>query len=208
MSKLIWTTEYRRVSDLKAYEHNPRQINDKQFEKLKESISSMGYIELVAIDVDNTIIAGHMRIKALIDLGRGDEEIEVRVPNRKLTEREFKKYLIVSNKVSGAWNFETLSNVFDIGDLKDWGFSMRELGMSEDKADSKQNRAELNDNLNVVANDDYKKVTLYLTKLQYNELMPIGEKIKQLESLDTDTDLFIFLLNKYSTTQLHDNIPE
>ena len=129
---LLWKTEKRKVSDLKAYDKNPRSISEDMFKKLKDSIESIGYVELVAIDKDNTIVAGHMRVKALIELGKGDEEIEVRVPVRKLTDEEFERYLIQSNKVTGSWDYNTLANVFDNDDLVSWGFSEVELGIGID----------------------------------------------------------------------------
>jgi DNA modification methylase len=133
-----WTTEKRKVSDLKAYDNNPRQITDVMFEKLKDSINTLGYVELIAINTDNTIVAGHMRVKALIALGRGEEIVEVRVPERKLTKEEFEKYLLVSNKVTGAWDYDKLANCFDNEFLFDAGFEPSELGMDIDDSEEEE----------------------------------------------------------------------
>ena len=51
------------------------------------------------------ILAGHQRIKVLQLLGRGNEQIDVRVPNRKLTEKEAEAYMIGSNSITGEWDF-------------------------------------------------------------------------------------------------------
>lgn len=115
-----WKTEKRKISDLKEYAHNPRKMPKRMFEQLKSSITDIGYAELVAIDTDNTIIAGHMRVAAMKALGRENDEIEVRVPERKLTEDEFKRYLIVSNKVKGNFDNDMLANVFDTQFLVDF----------------------------------------------------------------------------------------
>src|SRR3989344_1894502 len=82
---LVWCTEKRRVNNLIPYEANPRQITDKQMEDLKRSLKKFNLVELPAIDADNRVIAGHQRLKALQLLGRGQEEIECRIPNRKLS---------------------------------------------------------------------------------------------------------------------------
>jgi len=142
-----WNTEKRKVSDLKAYDNNPRQITDAMFEKLKQSIDNIGYVELIAIDTDNTIVAGHMRVKALVALGRGEEIVEVRVPERRLTKEEFEKYLIVSNKVTGAWDYNKLANSFDNEFLFDAGFEAFELGMSND--DSEKDFSEGNKEIDI-----------------------------------------------------------
>ncbi|HEV7449562.1 MAG TPA: ParB/RepB/Spo0J family partition protein, partial [Candidatus Paceibacterota bacterium] len=123
---LVWHTEKRRVNDLLPYEANPRHINDKQLEDLKKSLKKFNLVELPAIDADDKIIAGHQRIKALQLLGRGKEQIEVRVPNRKLTHDEFERYLITSNAVGGDWDFSKLKS-FDIGLLLDIGFDESDL---------------------------------------------------------------------------------
>ena len=116
--KLNWHTEKRKVNKLVPFEGNPRIMNDKQLEDLKKSVSKFDLVEIPAIDTDNRIIAGHQRLKIMQLLGRGEEEIDVRVPNRKLTEAEFKEYNLRSNKNTGEWNFDELAN-FDEDLLKE-----------------------------------------------------------------------------------------
>jgi len=118
---LIWHTEKRKVNDLMPYEKNPRQISPAQLNSLKRSLKKFNLVEIPAIDLDNKIIAGHQRLKVLQILGRGGEEIDVRVPNRQLTPKEFEQYLITSNAVTGDWDFDKLK-AFDIGLLLDIGF--------------------------------------------------------------------------------------
>lgn len=123
---LTWRTEKRRVNDLLPYEANPRVISDKQMEDLKKSLRMFNLVELPAIDEDNRIIAGHQRLKALQLLGRGEEIVEVRVPNRKLTQKEFERYLFTSNAVGGDWDFSKLKG-FDMELLLDIGFDESDL---------------------------------------------------------------------------------
>lgn len=125
-TKLEWRTEKRLVKDLLPYEKNPRTISDKQIEDLKKSLRKFNLVEIPAIDTDGKIIAGHQRIKVLQLLGRENEEIDVRVPNRKLSEKEYEQYLLTSNAVGGDWDFEKLKS-FDIGMLLDIGFSDNDL---------------------------------------------------------------------------------
>jgi ParB-like chromosome segregation protein Spo0J len=127
MEKLIWSTEKRKVSQLKEYSKNPRKISKEQFQQLLNSIEKFDYVELVAIDLDNTIIAGHMRIKAMKKLKRNSEMIEVRVPSRKLTDQEFEEYLIRSNLNTGNFDFECLANQWEPLDLLKYGFSEEKL---------------------------------------------------------------------------------
>lgn len=125
-TKLVWSTQKRKVNDLLPYSKNPRAISDKQMNDLKKSLKKFNLVEIPAIDADGTIVAGQQRIRALQILGRSDEEIEVRVPNRKLTEEEFDQYLITSNAVGGDWDFEKLK-CFDLDMLLDIGLDKDEL---------------------------------------------------------------------------------
>lgn len=130
--KLTWRTEVRTVDELIPQAINPRTISNKQMADLKKSLKKFGLAEIPAIDADGTILAGHQRIKALQLLGRGEEEIDIRVPNRKLTKAEAKQYLISSNKLGGDWDFEALKS-FDLDLLSDSGFDDLELAEFWDK---------------------------------------------------------------------------
>ena len=56
--------------------------------------------------------------------GRGAEQVDVRVPNRKLTEEELKEYNLRSNKNTGEWDFDILTTQFQENMLKDVGFDL------------------------------------------------------------------------------------
>ena len=120
--KLLWNTEKRIVRDLKDHPNNPRSLSKKSHADLLKSFEQFDYVELVAIDFDNTIVAGHQRIHMMLEMGWQDKEIDVRVPNRKLTKQEQKKYLLVSNKVTGDFDYDILANQFDMEELFDAGF--------------------------------------------------------------------------------------
>lgn len=126
MSKLIWTTVQRKVNGLIPQKINPRKISDKQMSDIKKSLQKYNLVEIPAIDTDGTILAGHQRIRALQLLDRGEEIIDVRIPNRKLTESESKQYLIASNKLGGSWDFEALKS-FDMELLQLAGFEDMEI---------------------------------------------------------------------------------
>ena len=86
--QLSWTTVQKRVCDLVPQEVNPRKITDKQMSDLKKSLQKFNLVEIPVVDTNNKVLAGHQRLKAMQLLGRGDELIDVRVPNRELTEDE------------------------------------------------------------------------------------------------------------------------
>lgn len=132
MKKLQWRTEVRTVDELIPQVINPRTITDKQMSDLKKSLKKFGLAEIPAIDADGSILAGHQRVKALKLLGKGSEQIDVRIPNRKLTKAEADQYLISSNKLGGDWDFEALKS-FDLDLLSKSGFDDLELAEFWDK---------------------------------------------------------------------------
>lgn len=112
INQLSWTTEKRKVNDLLGMEKNPRKISEEKKQQLIKSIEKFNLAEIPAINKDDTIIAGHQRIKALQIIGRGEEMIDVRIPNRLLTDKEIKEYMLISNTHAGEWDFELLETDF------------------------------------------------------------------------------------------------
>lgn len=136
---LCWSTITKKVNDLISQEVNPRKITDKQMSDLKKSLQKFNLAEIPAIDFDGKILAGHQRIKALQLLGRGEEIIDVRISNRKLTEEESKEYLIGSNKLGGDWDFDLLKS-FDMDLLIEVGFEKIELSKEWDSLSQNKTR--------------------------------------------------------------------
>ena len=130
---LEWHNEKRVAKSLVPCEQNPNVNTDVQFSNLKKSIKRTGYVETIVIDVDGTIVAGEHRWCALMEMGKADEEIDVRVPNRKLTRQEFDQYLIASNALRGSFDFSKLKS-FDVGMLLDVGMDEQSLADMWDNA--------------------------------------------------------------------------
>lgn len=125
-------TERRKVGDLIPASYNPRQMTDKQNSDLKQSLGKFGLAELPVINKDNTIIAGHQRVRLMADAYGKDYIIEVRVPLTQLSPEDEREYNIRSNKNTGQWDWDKLANEFDITELKEWGFEDWEIGGSSD----------------------------------------------------------------------------
>jgi len=123
---LQWQTEKRKVDDLVPHAKNPRSLSDQQRKDLEASIIKFNLVEIPAINTDNGVLAGHARLKMMQALGRGQEEIDVRVPNRTLTPKECEEYLLRSNRNTGSWDYELLK-AFDTEFLLEIGFDDTDL---------------------------------------------------------------------------------
>jgi DNA modification methylase len=132
---------------------------------LKKSLKKYNLVEIPAITLDGHILAGHQRIKALQLLGRGNEFIDVRVPNRRLTIDETKQYLIASNALGGDWDFESLKS-FDLDVLMSAGFDDIQLAKFWD-----EDREIKTDNFDVEA--EIKKIKNPKTKL--GDIITLGK---------------------------------
>ena len=113
MDQLKWSTEKRKISDLSKSDINPRKITKEKKEALMSSLTKFNLADIPVIDTDNTILSGNQRIDVLNELGRGKETIDVRVPNRKLTEHELKEYMLIANTHAGVFDAELLDVHFE-----------------------------------------------------------------------------------------------
>lgn len=113
-----------KVSELKAYEKNPRK-NDNAVEPVAESIKQFGFKVPIIIDKDNIIVAGHTRLKAAKKLGM--KTVPCIVADD-LTPEQVKQFRLADNKVSelAAWNPEMLAE-----ELKEIDFDMGLFGFED-----------------------------------------------------------------------------
>lgn len=118
-----WIETEVKLKDLIEFNQNPRRIGKEQFERLVKSIKEDGFHQRILVDVDNVIIGGHQRKKALKAAGFKDSDIiKVLKPERKLTEEEFKRLNIRDNGSFGEWDMDSLANLdLEIEELIDWG---------------------------------------------------------------------------------------
>src|SRR5574343_267634 len=121
---LKWTSQSRKLSELKPATYNPRKLNPEQEKRLTDSIAKFDVCDPIIINADNTIIGGHQRIKVLSK--QGVESVDVRVPSRQLSIEEEKELNVRLNKNLGEWDFNLLKD-FDMNMLKDVGFDSLEL---------------------------------------------------------------------------------
>lgn len=126
VAPLAWHTETRTVRDLIPWEHNPRRMTPKQSEDLEKSLTRLNLMSIPVINTDGVIVSGHQRVRTLIELGRGRETIDVRVPNRPLTEDELREANLRENKNVGEWD-EGLLSQFEPDLLRDVGFDEKFL---------------------------------------------------------------------------------
>ena len=132
------------ANELTEADYNPRQISANDFEALKDSISKFGMAEPLVVNSHEerkgVVIGGHQRLRACKALGI--KTIPCFVISLPLEEEM--ELNIRLNRNQGEFDFDALANIFDAGDLLDWGMTARELDMDfsipEDGDEEEKNR--------------------------------------------------------------------
>jgi len=194
---LKWETKKVKVKDLIQLDINPRKISDEKKQKLVASLEKFNLVEIPAVNTDMQIIGGNQRVTALMMAGRGEEEIDVRFPNRKLTKKEVKEYAIISNTHAGEFDFDMLDLEFGDIDLADIGFNIEGLD-----AWQKQNEAAI-----VAEEDDFDVPEGGIeTDIVLGDLFEIGEH-RLLCGDSTDSDSVAKLMNGQKANMLFTDPP-
>lgn len=160
---ILWHTEQKKLSEIIPSKFNPRKLTDKQYQDLKKSLKKFDLAEIPVINKDGTLLAGHQRVKILLELYGQDHTIDVRIPNKKLAIQECKEYNIRSNKNTGEWDFDMLADMFEIDELKEWGFEDWELRFDEEEEKDG------------IIEDNYEEKDEIKTDIKYGDLFKIGK---------------------------------
>lgn len=128
-----------KLSDLNSPDWNPRYITDEDFQKLKNSIETFGYVDPIIVNKHNmNIVGGNQRYQALKKLGY--ESVDVVFINEPNLDKE-KALNISLNKISGDWDTEKLNVLLEDIKLSEvdvtlTGFDENEIIKFDDVEDS------------------------------------------------------------------------
>ena len=133
--KISWTTKRVKLKDLIEWNKNPVKISKRDAHELSKSIDKFDHvIPYVAAAPPNSsgklpLLDGHQRkmIELQINKVPPDRVVDVRIPSRRLTDRERREIVVRLRKNTGEFDFDKLANNFDVPDLLEWGFSEKEL---------------------------------------------------------------------------------
>lgn len=131
-----------RLSDLHSNPDNPRICKDDKFKKLVNSVRNfpqMLYLRPLVIDEESMVLGGNMRLEACKAVGMTEVPV-VRADS--LTADQKDRFIITDNVPFGEWNYDALANMFDPGELADWGLDIpMPLDEEEDEEEPKAKKA-------------------------------------------------------------------
>ena len=114
------------IGELVPYKNNPRKIEVKAVDAVRESIKQCGYISPIIVDENNVILAGHTRYRALKEMGM--EKVPV-LKAEGLTEEQKKKYRILDNRTNevATWDYQKLLEELVGLDFEGYAFGFEKL---------------------------------------------------------------------------------
>ena len=131
-----------KLSSIKKNPDNPRIIKDDKFSKLVNSIKQfpkMMELRPMVIDSDGMLLGGNMRRAALESLGYKEVPDSWVKRANDLTEEEKQRFIIADNVGFGDWEWDTLANEWDSGDLSDWGLDVFVFDAEEQEEEALEN---------------------------------------------------------------------
>lgn len=119
------------IESIKEYEKNAR-INDNAVDKVKESIKEFGFQSPIILDKNNTIIAGHTRLKAAKKLGYKKVPCIIA---KNLTPEQVKAYRLADNKTAelAEWDYAILPE--ELKSLSEFGYDLELIGFTNTELD-------------------------------------------------------------------------
>ena len=114
---------YRKVSELRPRETNPRTHSKKQIKQIAASIEHFGFTNPVLVDEDDLIVAGHGRLAAAKLLSM--DEVPT-VCLRDMSEADIRAYVIADNRLAenADWDADLLASEFAYLDHLDIDLTM------------------------------------------------------------------------------------
>ena len=159
-----------KAAQLTAADYNPRrdlQPEDAEYQKLRRSIETFGYIEpIIWNERTGRVVGGHQRLKVLLEQGR--EDIEAVVVD--LAEKDEKILNVLLNKIEGGWDEEKLAALLaELGDDAPLtGFTQAEIDSLTNDIDSLIDGDTVDEELRAI--EEFFNVSLTFDKADREEL--------------------------------------
>lgn len=130
-----------KLSQIRSYKNNAKLHTTEQIGKIRDSILTFGYKDLIAVDENNVILEGHGRLQALYQIdSTGNKEISV-MQITDLNDSEKKAYRIAHNKLNMDTGFDDSKLSKEFNDLEktdnfnDTGFNVAEISEIWEKSE-------------------------------------------------------------------------
>jgi site-specific DNA-methyltransferase (adenine-specific) len=191
---------YKKTADLIPYYQNPRVISDKAVEECAKSFTDHGIRQVISIDSENVIVAGHTRLLAAKKLGIEEMPCVIYADSPE----KINAYRLADNKVA---EFTTWENEFlesELENLRQAGLDVAGFTETIDKEifesfDTTYEGEETESEAGYNAKDltDQVPLIFYMDKQDRNEVMNMLEKLRDEKNLQTKTNALLVAIRSY-----------
>jgi len=135
MSKELKTNEYDiqlvSIFDIKPYKNNARQVNQTAINQVKKSIQQNGFTNVIIVDKNMEIIAGHTRLEAAKQLNMMELPVFIA---KDLDDEQARRLRLLDNRLVELtpWDIEKLVQEIEATELDDDIEALFEPLMNED----------------------------------------------------------------------------
>lgn len=127
------TKKLLKVSAIKINPDNPRIIKDEKYKQLLQSLKDfpeMAEVREVVVNKEHMILGGNMRFRAMKEAGW--TEIPVRVVDWPADKQ--REFIAKDNANFGDWDYDVLSNQYELEELSVWGIDLTYLNHEKTNA--------------------------------------------------------------------------
>lgn len=204
--KLTWKTKVVKIDWVKPTRNNFKLKTESGQTMFETSVKNYGRAGVVICNLDGELINGNTNWKYAKK--QGDKTIEVSLPNRKLTPKEFKEFSAMFDQIrAGEVDINRIHE--ELGTtasfFKKWGMDipmtaqnkLQELEKNEGniKATIKERKAEEQKELKL------KPITLLLTVVESDEYIKLAESLYARFKVDNVTDLSMRIIRQIKKTK-------
>jgi len=175
------TVEYYKPNELIMAEYNPRQLTKDQHSQLKDSIKRFGLVDPLIVNKNkerkNILVGGHQRLRIAKELGIDKipcVEVDLNIDQEK-------ELNIRLNKNVGEWDYDSLANYFDVGELMDWGFNNNDLQLFDDEYEEEFSLPD-------GEKEPFRQITFTLSDDQYEVVNAAIKKAKKKDFSETNNE--------------------
>lgn len=130
-----------KTSELKLFDRNPRTISSEAMGKLKASIErdpEFMTLRPIVVDETMTVLGGNQRLKAIRELGMDEIPDRWVARSEDLTDEQKRRFVVLDNLAAGEWDVDLLANEYDVSELDELGFDLKELGIDNENYDDER----------------------------------------------------------------------
>lgn len=191
---------YKKTADLIPYYQNPRIISDVAVDECAKSFSDHGIRQVISIDKDNVIIAGHTRLLAAKKIGIKEMPCVIYED----TPEKINAYRLADNKVAEFTSWENEFLEIELENLRQAGLDI--AGFTDNLEETQfegfdttyegeATEAEVGYNAKDLTNQV--PLIFYMEIDERNEVMDMLEKLRDEKDLQTKTNALLVTIRSY-----------